>query len=89
MKQFLKTQESPLEEFDGNMFWRLIEKVQVESVVEAIFVFKTGVEVNEIFMNSFFIWGLRYIMVIDGMSLRYPAIGLVIFDIYIVVAYMM
>jgi hypothetical protein len=89
VKQFLKTQESPLEEFDGNMFWRLIEKVQVESVVEAIFVFKTGVEVNEIFMNSFFIWGLRYIMVIDGMSLRYPAIGLVIFDIYIVVAYMM
>ena len=89
MKQFLKTQESPLEEFDGNMFWRLIEKVQVESVVEAIFVFKTGVEVNEIFMNSFFIWGLRYIMVIDGMSLRYPAIGLVIFYMCGVVAYMM
>jgi len=89
VKQFLKTQESPLEEFDGNMFWRLIEKVQVESVVEAIFVFKTGVEVNEIFMNSFFIWGLRYIMVIDGMSLRYPAIGLVIFYMCGVVAYMM
>ncbi|WP_291636816.1 hypothetical protein [Clostridium sp.] len=34
IRQFLKTQESPLEEFDGNMFWRFIEKVRVESVVE-------------------------------------------------------
>lgn len=39
MKQFLEKQEFPLEEFDVNMFWRLIEKVRVELVVEVVFVF--------------------------------------------------
>jgi DNA invertase Pin-like site-specific DNA recombinase len=35
--------------FDEEIFRRLIEKVKVQSMVEAVFVFKTGVEVREIF----------------------------------------
>ena len=35
--------------FDEEIFRRLIEKVKVQSMVEVVFVFKTGVEVREIF----------------------------------------
>ena len=35
--------------FDEEIFRRLVEKVKVESMVEAVFVFKTGGEVREIF----------------------------------------
>ena len=35
--------------FDEDKFRRLIEKVKVQSMVEVVFVFKTGVEVREIF----------------------------------------
>ena len=35
--------------FDEEIFRSLIEKVKVQSMVEAVFVFKTGVEVREIF----------------------------------------
>ena len=35
--------------FDEEIFRRLIEKVKVQSMAEAVFVFKTGVEVREIF----------------------------------------
>ena len=35
--------------FDEEIFRRLIEKVKAQSMVEAVFVFKTGVEVREIF----------------------------------------
>jgi site-specific DNA recombinase len=48
IEKYLNAQESPLEKFDGDLFRRLIEKVKVQSMVEAVFVFKTGVEVREI-----------------------------------------
>jgi hypothetical protein len=35
--------------FDEEIFRRLIEKVKVQSMVEVVFVFKTGEEVREIF----------------------------------------
>jgi len=35
--------------FDEEIFRRLIKKVKVQSMVEAVFVFKTGVEVREVF----------------------------------------
>jgi len=38
-------------EFDEEIFRRLIVKVKVQSMFEAVFVFKTGVEVREIFLN--------------------------------------
>ncbi|MHB1652067.1 MAG: recombinase zinc beta ribbon domain-containing protein [Desulfitobacteriaceae bacterium] len=38
-----------LTKFDEEIFRRLIEKVKVQSMVGAVFVFKTGVEVREIF----------------------------------------
>ena len=36
------------ERFDGGLFRRLVDKVCVKSLVEATFVFKTGVEGREI-----------------------------------------
>lgn len=48
MRQFLLSQDSPLEKFDGDILRRLIEKVSVKSLVEAIFIFKTGIEVREV-----------------------------------------
>ena len=48
LRQFMQEQYSPLERFDGDLFRRLVEKVSVKSLVEAVFVFKTGVEVNEV-----------------------------------------
>jgi len=44
-----KADETNLVKFDKEIFRRLIEKVKVQSMVEAVFVFKTGVEVREIF----------------------------------------
>jgi len=44
-----KAQEANLVKFDEEIFRRLVEKVKVKSMVEAVFVFKTGVEVREIF----------------------------------------
>ena len=38
-----------LAEFDAGIFRRLIEKVKVQSMVEVVFVFKTGIEMSEIF----------------------------------------
>ncbi|MDR3602082.1 MAG: recombinase family protein [Desulfosporosinus sp.] len=35
--------------FDEEIFRRLVEKVKVQSMVEVVFVFKTGIEVREIF----------------------------------------
>ena len=48
LRQFIQEQYSPLERFDGDLFRRLLEKVSVKSLVEAVFVFKTGAEVREI-----------------------------------------
>jgi hypothetical protein len=48
IEEYLEEQSSPLDKFDGDLFRRLIEKVKVQSMVEAVFVFKTGVEAREI-----------------------------------------
>lgn len=48
IKDYLVLQESPLDKFDGELFRRLIEKVKVQSMIEAVFVFKIGVDVREI-----------------------------------------
>ena len=48
IQEFLKSQETPLTKFDGDVFRRLIEKVIVHSMVEVTFIFRTGVEVKEI-----------------------------------------
>lgn len=48
IEEYLLAQESPLEKFDEDLFRRVVEKVKVQSMVEAVFVFKTGVEVMEI-----------------------------------------
>ena len=48
LKDYLITQENELTKFDEDLFRRVVEKVKVESMVEAVFVFKTGVEVREI-----------------------------------------
>ncbi|GAB6172394.1 hypothetical protein JCM15765_18720 [Paradesulfitobacterium aromaticivorans] len=48
IEEYLAAQGSPLDKFDGDLFRRLTEKVKVQSMVEAVFVFKTGVEVREI-----------------------------------------
>jgi len=44
-----KANGTNLIKFDEEIFRGLIEKVKVQSMVEAVFVFKTGVEVREIF----------------------------------------
>ena len=41
--------EADLVKFDEEIFRRLIEKVKVQSMVEAVFVFKSGVELRGIF----------------------------------------
>lgn len=48
IEEYLLAQECSLERFDEDLFGRVVEKVKVQSMVEAIFVFKTGVEVLEI-----------------------------------------
>lgn len=48
LRQFIQEQDTSLKRFDGDFFRRLIEKVSVKSLVEATFVFKTGVEVREV-----------------------------------------
>lgn len=47
-EEYLAAQESQLDKFDRDLFRRLIEKVKVQSMVEALFVFKAGVEFREI-----------------------------------------
>lgn len=48
LRQFLQSQASPLEYFNEDLFRRLIEKVSIKSLVEAAFLFKTGIEVREV-----------------------------------------
>jgi len=47
-KAYLDAQGALLDKFDGDLFRRLVEKVRVESMVEAEFVFKVGLNVREI-----------------------------------------
>ena len=44
-----KEQGVNVTKFDEEIFRRLIEKVKVQSMVEVVFVFKTGVEMREVF----------------------------------------
>lgn len=46
IKNFLHTQTTPVDTFDGELFRRLVDKVKVKSGGTVIFVFKTGVEVE-------------------------------------------
>lgn len=48
LRQFLQSQASPLKYYNEDLFRRLIEKVSINSLVEATFVFKTGAEVREV-----------------------------------------
>lgn len=48
IKVCLAAQEIGLTKFDGDLFRRLIEKVKIQSMVEVVFVFKTGVEVKAV-----------------------------------------
>lgn len=48
IEEYLLAQENGLTKFDEDLFRKVIEKVKVQSMVEAVFVFKTGVEVREI-----------------------------------------
>jgi len=45
---YLEAQDSLLDKYDGDSFRRLIEKVKVLSMVEVVFVFKTGIEAREV-----------------------------------------
>ena len=47
LRKFIQDQGTALEHFDGDIFRRLIEKVSVKAIVEAVFVFKTGIEVRQ------------------------------------------
>ena len=44
-----KDLEQAFLKFDEEIFRSLIEKVKVQSMVEVVFVFKTGVEAREVF----------------------------------------
>lgn len=44
-----REQEVKVTKFDEEIFRRLVVRVKVQSMVEAVFVFKTGVEVRGIF----------------------------------------
>lgn len=44
ISSFLRTQTSPVEKFDGELFRRFIDKVKVKPCGNVIFVFKTGIE---------------------------------------------
>ena len=48
LQDYLMVQEANLIEFDEEIFRRFVEKVKVQSMAEAAFVFKVGVEVREI-----------------------------------------
>ena len=48
LKDYLITQENGLTMFEEDLFRKVVEKVKVQLIVEAVFVFKTRVEVLEI-----------------------------------------
>jgi len=48
IEEYLRSQDTALAKFDGEVFRRLVEKVIVHSMVEVTFIFRTGVEVKEI-----------------------------------------
>jgi hypothetical protein len=48
MSQYLYSTETPLVKFDSVLFRRLVEKVMIHSLVEATFIFRSGIELREI-----------------------------------------
>lgn len=48
MKQYLDSTDTPLATFDAALFRRLVEKVIIHSLVEATFIFRSGIELREI-----------------------------------------
>jgi hypothetical protein len=48
MKKFLNSTDTPLARFDAGLFRRLVEKVVIQSLVEATFVFRCRIELREI-----------------------------------------
>ena len=48
IEEYLDRTDTTFEEFDDDFFRRIIEKVKVQSMVEVVFIFKTGVEIREV-----------------------------------------
>lgn len=48
MRKYLHSTDTPLAKFDGALFRRLVEKVIIHSLVEATFIFRSGIELREI-----------------------------------------
>lgn len=47
MKKFLYSTETPLTKFDGVLFRRLVDKVIIQPLVEAVFTLRSGIELRE------------------------------------------
>ena len=48
MKKYLGSADASLAKFDDKLFRRLVEKVIIHSLVEATFIFRSGIELREI-----------------------------------------
>ena len=48
MSEYLYSTDTPLVKFDAVLFRRLVEKVMIHSLVEATFIFRSGIELREI-----------------------------------------
>ncbi|WP_040410847.1 hypothetical protein [Desulfosporosinus sp. OT] len=48
MKKFLNSKETPLAKFNAALFRKLVEKIVIQSFVEATFVFRCGIELREV-----------------------------------------
>lgn len=48
MRKYLSSTDTPLAKFDGALFRRLVDKVIIHSLVEATFIFRSGIELKEI-----------------------------------------
>ena len=48
MSNYLNSTETPFAKFDAVLFRRLVEKVMIHSLVEATFIFRSGIELREI-----------------------------------------
>lgn len=47
MREFLYSAETPLAKFDGILFRRLVDKVIIHPLVEAVFTLRSGIELRE------------------------------------------
>lgn len=53
MSEYLYSTETPLGKFDAVFFRRLVEKVVIHSIVEAVFIFRREIELREIEIASY------------------------------------